>query len=133
VPGTFSPDGRWIAYTSNESGRSEVYVAPFPGPGGKWQVSKTGAINAAWRRDGREIFFSGLDGRVMAAPVTAEGARFDVGEARLLFEILQGGPRSFFDVTPDTRFLVNASERSDMSPITLVVNWTSELDAKERR
>jgi serine/threonine protein kinase len=131
VPGTFSPDGRWIAYASSESGRSEVYVVPFPGPGGKWQVSKTGAANMAWRRDGREIFFAGPDGRIMAAAVTAEGDRFDVGAARPLFEVVQGGPRSFFDVTPDTRFLVNVSaERSGTSPITLVVNWHEELGKK---
>lgn len=128
IPGAFSPDGRWIAYTSNESGRPEVYVAPFPGPGGKWQVSTAGAGAAHWRRDGREIFYSGLDGRIMAAAVTAEGARFDVGAVRAMFEVRAGGPRSFFDVTPDNRFLVNVSpQRSEVSPITLVVNWAAEL------
>ena len=132
--GTFSPDGRWIAYASNESGRPEVYVAPFPGPGGKWQVSKTGAMHANWRRDGREIFFGGLDGTMMAAPVRTEGIRFAVGEAREIFQAPQGGQRSYYGVTRDTRFLVNAApDRSDALPITLVVNWHSELDANRKR
>jgi Tol biopolymer transport system component len=128
VAGAFSPDGRWIVYGSNESGRPEIYVAPFPGPGGKWQVSTAGGLSAIWRRDGREIFFGGLDGRMMAAPVTTEGTRLTVGAVRPLFEFRQGGPRSAYDVTPDTRFLVNAApDRSDTSPITLVVNWSAEL------
>ena len=130
VPGAFSPDGRWIAYGSNESGRPEVYVAPFPGPGGKWQVSRGGGVGASWSRDGREIFFAGLDSRMMGVAVTAEGSRFDVSAVRSLFDIRPGGPRNFFDVTPDARFLVNsAPDRSDTSPITLVVNWAAELEA----
>ena len=129
VPGEFSPDGRWVAYTSNESGRPEVYVAAFPGPGGKWQVSTGGGTAPSWRRDGREIFYSGSAGRMMAAPVTVEGPRFDVGAARPLFEVRAGGLRNFYDVTPDSRFLVNlASDSSDLSSITLVVNWAGELE-----
>jgi Tol biopolymer transport system component len=131
IPGAFSPDGRWVSYVSNESARPEVYVTPFPGPGGKWQVSSGGGVSPVWRRDGREITFAARDGAIMAAPVTTEGNRFAVGAARQLFRANAGGPRNFYDVTPDMRFLVNAApERSDTTPITLVVNWHAELEAK---
>src|SRR5439155_24574460 len=63
----FSPDGRWLAYQSNESGTAEVYVRPFPGPGGRWQISKGGGLYPLWSRDGRELLFQTLDQRVMAA------------------------------------------------------------------
>ena len=64
--GQFSPDGRWVAYQSNESSRSEIYVQPFPGvSGGKWQVSKAGGTQPRWRHDGKELFFISLDGKLM--------------------------------------------------------------------
>jgi Tol biopolymer transport system component len=66
-PAAVSPDGRWIAYQSNESGRPEVYVRPFPGPGGKWQVSSTGGVLPIWSPNGRELFFQNLDNRIMVA------------------------------------------------------------------
>ena len=133
IPASFSPDGRWVSYASNESGRPEVYVTPFPGRGGKWQVSSGGALTSVWRRDGSEILFGGLDGSINAAPVTVEGNRFPVGAARLLVQARQGGPRSFFDLTPDMRLLVNVSpDAGDSLPITLVVNWHAELEAKRR-
>jgi Tol biopolymer transport system component len=134
ISGAFSPDGQWVSYMSNESGRPEAYVTPFPGPGGKWQVSSGGAVQPVWRRDGREIMFSTIDGTIMATPVTTEGNRFAVGAARQLFPTRSGGLRSFYDVTPDVRFLVNlAPERSDTMAITLVVNWHAELDANRKR
>ncbi len=124
VPARFSPDGRWVAYGSNESGRQEVYVAPFPGPGGKWQLSTQGGTNPIWRKDGKEIFYLGLDSRLMAVPVTLTLSRPDFGAVRPLFSVSQGGPRSFYDVTADGRFLiVTAPDRTASSPITLVVNW----------
>ena len=71
--GQFSPDGRWVAYHSNESGRHEVYVQPFPGPGGKWQISTSGGIEPRWRRDGKELFYIAPDGKLMAAPIQSAG------------------------------------------------------------
>lgn len=65
----FSTDGHWIAYNSNESGKNEVYVAPFPGPGGKWQVSAAGGTSPRWRPDGKELFYLAPDGRLTAAAV----------------------------------------------------------------
>jgi Tol biopolymer transport system component len=72
----FSPDGRWVAYQSNESGRNEVYVAPFPGPGGKWQVSTAGGTFPRWRNDGRELYYLAPDNRLMTASVNGENAAF---------------------------------------------------------
>ena len=68
-----SPDGRWIAYRSNESGRFEVYVRPFPGPGGKTQISNAGGTVPVWSRNGRELFFQNLDNRILVAEYTATG------------------------------------------------------------
>src|SRR5262249_21779176 len=64
--GQFSPDGRWVAYSSNESGKTEIYVAPFPGPGGNWKVSSAGGSEPRWRRDGKELFYLAPDGKLMA-------------------------------------------------------------------
>ena len=128
--GQFSPDGRWIAYFSTESGRVELYVAPFPGPGGKRQISTSGAtVPARWREDGKEIFYLAPDNKLMAAEVNGQGATLEVGAVRALFEVRRGGPGSVYDVTTDgQRFLVNtAVEQKESSPITLVINWTADL------
>ena len=74
--GQFSPDGRWVAYQSNESGRYEVYVQPFPGPGGKWQVSTDGGIAPRWRRDSKELFYIAPNGKLMAVPIRAPDRRW---------------------------------------------------------
>jgi eukaryotic-like serine/threonine-protein kinase len=122
----FSPDGRWISYTSDESGRDEVYVAPFPGPGRKWQISSEGGIHPRWRMDGREIYYVTADNRLTAVEVHPEGTSFAVGAATPLFPIrLRLG--TIFNVTPDgQRFLVNNPiVVGQASPMTLVVNWTA--------
>jgi Tol biopolymer transport system component len=126
--GRFSPDGRWMAYMSAESGRAEVYVAPFPGPGATVPVSTAGGTQPRWRHDGSEIFYV-AGNRLMAAPVSGQGATFEVGAARPLFEVR---PRSgfgyFYDVSPDgQRFLVNTMIENTSAPITLVVNWPALL------
>jgi Tol biopolymer transport system component/predicted Ser/Thr protein kinase len=130
--GVLSPDGRWMAYTSNESGRAEVYVQPFPGPGGKWQVSRDGGAWPTWRGDGRELFFvsPSPDRKVMAVDVKA-GATFEAGDPKMLFPTRMksaSGSREY-DLTSDgRRFLVNSmvSEES-IAPITLLQNWMAEL------
>jgi Tol biopolymer transport system component len=131
----FSPDGRWVAYESNESGRSEVYVSPFPGPGGKWQVSTAGGIEPRWRHDGKEIFFLaaaansgyGRDaGKLMAAAVRADGSRLEIGAVQSLFDVRTPvGKQRVYDVTADGRFLIDTVE--EQSPLTIVVNWPSLL------
>jgi Tol biopolymer transport system component len=129
----FSPDGRWIAYSSNESGRYEVYVAPFPGPGGKWQVSTAGGDWPRWRRDGKEIFYvaPAPDEKLMAAVVNGGGSAFEVGAVQPLFDMRGEAPNQsrMYDVSPDgQRFLVNTlAEEAASAPITLVVNWRALL------
>jgi eukaryotic-like serine/threonine-protein kinase len=125
--GQFSPDGHWIAYQSDESRRSEIYAMPFPGPGGKRQISISGGRLPKWR--GREIFYLGLDNKLMVAEVSVKGETLEVGAARPLFEVRRGGPGNLYDVTADgQRFLVNmAVEQQTSAPLTLVQNWTAEL------
>ncbi len=127
--GQFSPDGRWIAYESDESRRREIYVAPFPGPGGKRQISTAGGSYPRWRGDGKEIFYLALDNKLMAAEVNGQGATLEVGAVRPLFEARPAGAGNVYDVTADgQRFLVNtAVEQKVSSPITLVINWTADL------
>jgi Tol biopolymer transport system component len=123
----FSPDGHWLAYNSNESGRSEVYVVPFPRRGGKVRISTGRGDNARWRRDGKEIFY--LEGNtLMAAAVTANGSRFDVGTVQRLFEVPMVDGYWPYDVSPDgQRFLVNTMSEA-VAPLTIVVNWPAALN-----
>jgi eukaryotic-like serine/threonine-protein kinase len=128
--GRISPDGRWVAYRSNESGRNEIYVAPFPGPGGKWQISTAGGYSPRWRHDGSEIFYLTPDNRLMAASVNSKGAGIEVGAVKPLFatRIVFAGSYQY-DVSADgQRFLIDTSpEQATSSPITVVLNWTAGL------
>ena len=136
--GKFSPDGRWVAFTSDESGREEVYVVPFPGPGGRSLISTEGGTSPRWRQDGREIFYL-KRGTLMAAAVNGQGSVFQAGTVARLFEAsfrtenYQGyGTGSVYDVAPDgQRFLINvvATAEPAQTPITIVTNWTSLLRA----
>jgi hypothetical protein len=127
-----SPDMRWLAYSSNESGRHEVYVRRFPGGESKWQVSTRGGAQPMWRHDGRELFYLGLDGTLMVATVKRDDA-FETNPPRALFDT--GIRASFVDrrnqyvVTRDgERFLVNVSaEDENSAPITVVLNWQARL------
>jgi hypothetical protein len=127
VNAQFSPDGRWIAYASDESGRSEIYVTPFMGSSGKRQISTGGGRMPKWRRN--EIFYLALDNKLMVSEVNVKGETIEVGATRPLFEIRPGGLGNVYDVTTDgQRFLVNtAVEQQITSPITLVLNWTADL------
>src|SRR5262249_33100169 len=84
--GRFSPDGRWVAYQSSESGRNEIYVVPFPAAGGKWQISSGGGVAPLWRRNGKELFYLN-NNAVMAAEVNGAASAFQVGIVRRLFEV----------------------------------------------
>jgi hypothetical protein len=134
-----SPDGRWLTYVSDQSGRNEVYVRPFVAPGttaasddAQWQVSTSGGIHPAWRRDGKELFYLDPSGAMMGLPVTAAGNTFDPGPPTLLFptRIYGGGVDSQqgrnYDVAPDGLFLINSELTNSASPITLIQNWTPE-------
>ena len=126
----FSPDGRYIAYQSNESGRTEVYVQSFPGPGGKWQISAEGGFDAHWSADGKELFFRSADQKLMAVPVTS-GATFEAGTPKALFAVqLDAGTsrNRFMPAASGDRFLLVATPaRNSMAPTTVVLNWMAEL------
>ncbi len=127
----FSPDGRWLAYASEESGRYEIYVQPYPGPGGKWQISAEGATEAVWNPNGRELFYRNGD-KMMAVDVTTQPS-FTAGKPKMLFEgRYVRTPRTFadYDVSPDgQRFLMlKATEQAQASAqINVVLNWFEEL------
>jgi Tol biopolymer transport system component len=128
--GQFSPDGQWIAYVSNESGRPEIYIAPFSGKGGKWQVSTSGGLFPRWRRDGRELFYIAPDSRLLAASVSAQSSGFEVGVVATLFATrAKANLRYPYDVTADgRRFLVNTlQDEASPEPFTLVLNWPAAL------
>ncbi len=118
-----SPDGRWVAYMSAESGRQEIYVAPFPGPGRQARVSPGGGIDPAWRADGREIVYLG-GGSAVSAALTLDRDTVRVGAVTPLFPHVKAGPRKQHDVSPDGRILaVTRNAAAGAVPLTLVVNW----------
>jgi serine/threonine protein kinase len=126
----FSPDGHWVAYASNESGRPEIYVAPFPGPGGKRRISTGGGAFPRWRADGKEIFYE-LNGTLMAAEVLIKGASIEPGPVHSL-GISVSAPFYQYDASADgQRFLVaTPREQKSAVPLTLVQNWTALLKKK---
>jgi Tol biopolymer transport system component len=127
--GAFSPDGRWVMYYSGESGRSEVYVVPFPNPARRWQISTAGGSYSRWRLDGREVFYAGRNNMLTAVSVTARGDDLEVGTPRPLFEARRVGRGNFYDIAPDgEHVLLNTLREQDASAtITLVQNWTAAL------
>jgi serine/threonine protein kinase len=137
--GRFSPDGRWIAYVSDESGKNEIYVRPFDSSyavgaspaattsvTGKWMVSRDGGVSPLWRRDGKELFYLGSDGNAMAVNVNTSGV-FRAGVPKALFRTPPGVV--FWDVSSNgTRFLMGApTSDSAAGPLIVVLNWTEEL------
>jgi Tol biopolymer transport system component len=140
----FSPDGRWVAYHSNESGRPEVYVRPFFEPGqrdaatasDRWQISTDGGTYAAWRADGKELYYLDPSGALMAVSISVAGNKLDPGAPQMLFRtrISRGGQElqqgRQYDVAADGRFLINTELNDDAAtPITLIQNWSP--DTKE--
>jgi len=134
VAATFSPDGRWLAYMSIESGRMEVYVRPFPGPGGKWQISTEGGSYPTWSRNGRELFYRSDDQRIMVATYSAVGDSFRADKPKLWSPgqfTFRGNNRNF-DVHPDgKRFAVLKREESAAEEkrdhAILILNFFDEL------
>ena len=126
----FSPDGRWLAYVSHESGRGEIYVQPFPGPGGKWQISTEGGQEPVWARSG-ELFYRSLGGqKMMAVEITTEPV-FSAGTPQLVFEGSYQpslGRIAMYDVTRDgQRFVMIEPRQGAEAPINVVLNWFEEL------
>jgi serine/threonine protein kinase len=129
----FSPDGRWVAYGSDESGPYEIYVRPFAGPGGKWQISRGTGTRARWRRDGKELYYVSPDGKMMAVEIHVGPAGFDASAPRPLFDVPLAKPVVFpaapFSVTPDGQRFLIATPVGEITapPVTVVVNWPEAL------
>ena len=133
--GQFSPDGKWVAYASNESGDWEIYVTNYPGGSGKWQVSRGGGTEPRWRGDGKEIFYIGPKGTLTAVPVVAD-TTFATGAPTALFQFHGRAPVSStdvytYDVAKDgSRFLVNRYVKPDyIPPLTIVLNAAKPVDS----
>ena len=124
----FSPDGKWLAYESNGSGRNEVYITPFPGGGAQYQISTNGGERPVWRRDGKEIYYR-EDLRLMAVAVKARAGSLDLSAPTALFELVAGNWNGrYYDVAPDGRFLANTSPlTAKAQSFSLVVNWQARL------
>jgi serine/threonine-protein kinase len=134
----FSPDGRWIAYASTESGQSEVYVRPFPGPGGRVPISTEGGRFPVWSSNGHELFFLGRDQRIMVVDYTANGSSFSPGKPRLwsrqqILLNVEGGSFQPYALAPDgKRFVVllypdRTTERRNPLHLTFLLNFGDEL------
>jgi eukaryotic-like serine/threonine-protein kinase len=126
--GQFSPDSRWVSYQSDESGRQEIYVRPFPVRAGQWQISTAGGIQARWSHDGKELYYIDPTGRLMATPITVKGDSIEPGTPVPLFQTrIWGGTANTihhqYAVTRDGRFLINTTLDDAFSPITLIQNW----------
>lgn len=115
----FPPDGRSIAYASDEPGQFEVYVQPFPGPGGKSLISTSGGTAPQWRRDGRELYYV-TRGNLMAVPIGMNGPTVEAGTPVVLFPM----PTADYAALPDGQsFLINMASDTSTPPITVVLNW----------
>ena len=133
-----SPDGRWIAYTSLDTGHDEVYVDSFPVAGDRRQLSVGGGMQPRWRRDGSELFYLATDQMLMAVPVTSKRGYFDAGRATPLFRtrLLTIGSQiaglgAYYDVTRDgKRFLINGPPDDPGPPMTVVLNWSAGLNGR---
>jgi Tol biopolymer transport system component len=128
--GQFSPDGKWIAYQSNESGQFEIYVQPFPGPGQKSRLSTNGGAQVRWRRDGKELFYSNLDGWLVSVPFSiASGSQVaeNPPPVRLCparVGAIQDISLPEYTVSADgQRFLLDTALEETPSPITIILNW----------
>jgi dipeptidyl aminopeptidase/acylaminoacyl peptidase len=129
-----SPDGRWLAYSTNDSGMYQIAVQSFPDAnGGKWQITAQGGIEPKWRHDGHELYYLGLDGKLMAVPIKAEGT-FEAGTPVALFDTplpvnrTQPQRERRYDVAHDGRFLLVVPVGSTVSaPVIAIVNWSSGL------
>jgi Tol biopolymer transport system component len=128
--GRFSPDGRWIAYTSNDQGRNEVYVQTFPASGGKWQISNNGGTQSRWRSDGKELYYLSNDGKLMVVEVKPGGS-FEASALRALFDLAPsralGGNGYVLTAAGDRFLFVTEPEQAASQQFTVVTNWAAEV------
>ncbi|HEU4366424.1 MAG TPA: protein kinase, partial [Candidatus Krumholzibacteria bacterium] len=128
----FSPDGRFVAYTSTESGRFEVIVAAYPQPGGRWQVSQSGGVEPRWNRNGRELFYMDNDNYLVSVEVEVTATGFQIGATQRLFQFHGSSGFWRYDVAPDgSRFLVTVPLEEDLvAPVTIITDWTRKTGAR---
>ncbi len=127
---SFSPDGKWMAYSCDETGRSEVYVVPFPGPGGKWQISTNGASRTWWigHGDTGELLYLDNQARLVSVPVRTQGSDLNVGDAKILLGGKSLANTGFIDTTLDgKRILLSQAQPNSDTALSLLLNWTSAL------
>ena len=128
----FSPDGNWLAYSSDESGRFEVYVQPYPGPGAKYQISSEGGSEPTWNPNGKELFYR--SGNKMMTVQVATRPGFSTGQARMLFEgqyVTGGAPdagSAAYCVSPDGQRFLMSKQSGVAAQINVVLNWFEELN-----
>jgi Tol biopolymer transport system component len=126
--GRFSPDGRFVAYSSIQSGRVEVYVRPYPPASGQWQVSTNGGTEPQWSDDGRELYYLTLEQELVVVPLSTTPT-FEPGVPQTLFELRVGSrSRHNYDVVGSQRFLVSVQDDEDLVPTTITLNWPALLD-----
>ncbi len=125
----FSPDGHWLAYACDESGQLEVYVQDFPGPGGKWQISTSGGYQPTWRADGRELYYLGIDGRLMAVTITTD-LGFAASAPIALFNTRISVSQAISIYAPSgdgQRFLIITQADNPTEPLSVIQNWNTEI------
>jgi len=128
-----SPDGRWLAYISDQSGTSNVYIEPFPQTGAKYQVSTGGGVQPRWRRDGKELFYRMVDERLASVTIKTTGKGLEISTPTVLFTshlaAASGVGGMQYDVSPDgQKFLMSVSKVEGIRPLTLVTNWTADVN-----
>jgi len=122
-----SPNGRWIVYTSTESGTNEIYVTSASGQGGKWQITVNGGDYPAWRGDGKELFYFDAADTLYSADVSDSGTDFSIGQIHRLFHQDASANGVAYDATRDgKRFLFNVGTQDASAPLNVVVNWTAQ-------
>ncbi len=132
----FSPDGEWLAYSSDETGRREIFVQPYPGPGGKWQISTDGGQEPVWNPRGGELFYR-IGNKVMAVDIDDANSSFSAGKPRMLFEgsyLQTSASFPWWDVAPDGEYflMLKPVETESAAPtqINVVLNFFEELKQK---
>jgi serine/threonine protein kinase/Tol biopolymer transport system component len=130
VTPSFSPDGKWLAYSNDETGRMEVYIQPFPGGAGRWQVSTAGGARPTWRNDGKELYFWSIDQQLMAVDIQQNSANLQLGTPHALFKAsVVSGPTGIYTASADgKKFVMNTVlPQSQSEPLTLITNWPADL------
>jgi eukaryotic-like serine/threonine-protein kinase len=122
-----SPNGKWLAYGSAESGTHEVYIVPFPKGDGKWQVSSGGGTVPKWSHDGKEVYYMTVQGQVYAAGISERGNELQIETPKLLFNANIAAIGTLYDVSPDGTFIVQQANAGSQEPLNLITNWAAEL------